>query len=131
MGVDSSTSRSPRPYDQPAMSDHLLIVDKSVDGRGWVLYRGRCTCDWTGPWQSSKGHAARQHQRHLQVQGGPPSREPAPARESAGPPARSSEDEVRAEYRRRIKEVHPDHGGSVEDALRVIAEYEASRRDED
>jgi len=108
------------------MSDHLLAVDKSVDRHGWVRYRGRCSCTWAGPWQSSKGHAVRQHERHVQdherrVQ-------PEESQPSADPG--SSGDEIRAEYRRRIKEVHPDHGGNLEDALRVIAEYEAFRDDD-
>jgi hypothetical protein len=59
----------------------------------------------------------------------PASQEPAPEQGYSTPP-RSPEDEARAEYRRRIKEVHPDHAGSVEDALRVIAEYEATKRGE-
>lgn len=91
------------------MPDHRLQVDKSVNRRGWVLYRGRCPCSWVGPWQSSKGHALRQFERHVL-----PERRPAHA-------------EAQAAYRQRIKEVHPDHGGSTEEAQRVIAAYEALR----
>jgi len=91
------------------MSDHLLKVDKSVDRHGWVLYRGRCTCSWAGPWQSSKGHAMRQFEHHLRAPPGP------------------TDEEVRADYRRRIKKVHPDHGGSTQEAQEVIAAYEAFR----
>ena len=41
-----------------------------------------------------------------------------------------SDEEVRSAYRRRIKEVHPDHGGSTEEARELIAEYESLRVDE-
>jgi len=91
------------------MSDHLLKVDKSVDGHGWVRYRGRCSCCWSGLWQSSKGHAMRQFEHHVRA------------------PSRPTHEEVRSAYRRRIKEVHPDHGGSTEEARELIEEYEALR----
>ena len=44
-----------------------------------------------------------------------------------GVPTGSSAEEVRAAYRRKIKEVHPDHGGDRESFRRVREAYSAAR----
>jgi len=44
-------------------------------------------------------------------------------------PTEPSDEDVRAAYRRKIQEVHPDHGGAAEEARAVIAEYEAFQGD--
>jgi len=40
----------------------------------------------------------------------------------------ATEEEVKAAYRRKAAEVHPDKGGSHEDAVKVNAAFEAIRR---
>jgi hypothetical protein len=41
-----------------------------------------------------------------------------------GVPHASSQDEIRAAYKKKVLEVHPDHGGTAQDFIRVRAAYE-------
>ena len=51
------------------------------------------------------------------------------AYEVLGLPSGAEEAAVRRAYRRRVKAVHPDHGGDEREFRRLQAAYDAARRD--
>lgn len=60
----------------------------------------------------------------------PPSRDPrAAAFATLGLPSGASPEEVRAAYRERVKEVHPDHGGDEEAFKRVREAYTTAKQE--
>jgi DnaJ-domain-containing protein 1 len=54
---------------------------------------------------------------------------PEAAYDVLGLPSGADEAAVRRAYRRRVKEVHPDHGGDEREFQRLQAAYDAARRD--
>jgi DnaJ-domain-containing protein 1 len=54
---------------------------------------------------------------------------PEAAYEELGLPRGADEAAVRRAYRRRVKQVHPDHGGDEREFRRLQAAYDAARRD--
>lgn len=96
---------------------HVVLAEHEMPG---VALGNRLPFETPDPATWSRSAGSPERPRQLDA--------PAAAYEVLGLPSGADEAAVRRAYRRRVKEVHPDHGGDEREFQRVQAAYDAARR---